>query len=63
MHAGTIPLPLWLLQAIKDTIWTFEQTQALENFCVYTPVRMAPAGFLAGVAGWLLQVTSTISSQ
>ena len=25
---------------MKDTIWTFEQTQALENFCVYTPVRM-----------------------
>ena len=39
-HASTTLLPLWLLQAVKDTIWTFEQTQALENFCVYTPVRM-----------------------
>jgi len=29
-----------LMQVVKDAIWTFEQTQALENFCVYTPVRM-----------------------
>ncbi len=28
------------VQVVKDTIWTFEQTQALENFSVYTPVRM-----------------------
>lgn len=27
-------------QVEKDTIWTFEQTQGLDFFCLYTPVRM-----------------------
>lgn len=27
-------------QVEKDTIWLFDQTQALEDFFVYTPVRM-----------------------
>ena len=40
MYVGWCMHVFFFLQVVKDTIWTFEQTQALENFCVYTPVRM-----------------------
>ncbi len=35
-------------QVVKDTIWTFEQTQALDFFDVYTPVRMTAIKLKSG---------------
>ncbi len=33
---------------VKGTIWTFEQTQALDFFSVYTPVRMTVIKLASG---------------
>lgn len=33
---------------VKDTIWTFEQTQAIDFFDVYTPVRMTVIRLASG---------------
>jgi hypothetical protein len=36
------------MQVEKDTVWIFEQTQALEVFNVYTPVRMTVIRLASG---------------
>lgn len=36
------------MQVEKDTIWTFEQTQGLDFFALYTPVRMTVIKLASG---------------